>query len=123
MPTRDEVRARLHPGFISMQIFEDLDDRGFRPDAAFEKWAAVEVADQAEIPFGMEPYALSGGKYAVFIHKGPASAAPKTWEYIFGTWLPESEYALDNREHFEILAEDYRPNDPDAVEEVRIPIK
>ena len=71
MPRRDEVRVRLHPGFISMQIFEDLDDRGFRPDTAFEKWAAVEVADQEEIPFGMEPYALSGGKYAVFLHKGP----------------------------------------------------
>ncbi len=63
------------------------------------------------------------GLYAVFIHKGDASTAPKTFEYIFGTWLPNSEYLLDNRPHFEILGEKYKNEDPNSEEEVWIPIK
>ena len=123
MPRRGEVQGRLSSGFISMQIYDDLDDRGFRPETSFEKWAAVEVDPQQRVPDGIEAHTLSGGKYAVCIHEGPASAAPRTFGYIFGTWLPASEYELDAREHFEILAEDYRPDDPDAREEVWIPIK
>ena len=123
MPRSAEVRARLTPEYISMQIFEDLDDRGFLPDTRFEKWAVVEVARQDAVPEGMEAYTLAGGKYAAFLHEGPASAAPKTFGYIFDTWLPGSEYALDHREHFEILPENYRADDPDAREEVWIPIR
>jgi AraC family transcriptional regulator len=71
----------------------------------------------------MESYSLPGGQYAVFIHNGPASAAPKTMQHIFGTWLPASEYELDSREHFEILPEGYDPFDKHAQEEVWIPIR
>ena len=123
IPRRAEVRARLGPEYISMQVFENLDERGFRPDTAFGKWAAVEVADHDGVPAGMEPYTLAGGKYAVFLHRGPASAAPRTFGYIFGTWLPASGYALDRRAHFELLPDNYRPDDPEAVEEVWIPIR
>ncbi len=44
-------------------------------------------------------------------------------KYIFGSWLPESEYELDSREHFEVLPETYQPMNPKAREEVWIPIK
>jgi AraC family transcriptional regulator len=59
----------------------------------------------------------------VFIHIGQASTFPKTMQYIFGSWLPESEYTLDSREHFEVLPAQYDPRDPDAREDVWIPIK
>jgi AraC family transcriptional regulator len=49
--------------------------------------------------------------------------APKTFQYIFGTWLPNSEYVLDNRPHFEILGEKYKNDDPTSEEEIWIPIK
>jgi AraC family transcriptional regulator len=106
-----------------MQVYSGHQEKLFKPSALFEKWAAVEVVNHEDIPDGMEPYFLDGGKYAVFIHEGPASAAPETMQYIFGRWLPESEYELDNREHFEILPEGYNPVDPNAREEVWIPIK
>ena len=44
-------------------------------------------------------------------------------KHIFGRWLPQSEYELDDREHFELLPEGYSPVDPEAEEEVWIPIK
>jgi AraC family transcriptional regulator len=83
----------------------------------------VEVSAFSDVPHEMETCSLQGGKYAVFTHHGPASAAPKTMQYIFGQWLPRSVYSLDNREHFEILPEGYSPVDPNASEEIWVPIK
>jgi AraC family transcriptional regulator len=71
----------------------------------------------------MEPLALPGGLYAVFLYHGAASQADQTFQYIFGTWIPNSGYSLDNRPHFEILGKKYKNEDPDSEEEIWIPIK
>ncbi len=123
MPKRKEIKNRSNSEFISMQVYNTNLNNLFSPNTLFEKWAVVEVLNYEDIPDSMESYSLKGGNYAVFIHKGPAMEFPKTMQYIFGSWLPQSEYALDNREHFEILPGDYNPVDPKAREEVWIPIK
>ncbi len=121
MPRRGEVKNRLNAEFISMQLYGE--DWNFSPTVVFEKWASAEVSSFAETPDEMETYQLQGGKYAVFIHYGPACEAPKTMQYIFGEWFPKSGLILDSREHFEILPEGYSPIDPNAKEEIWIPIK
>lgn len=120
MPRRSEIKNRSTAEFISMQKYPD--NWNFSPDSLFIKWAAVEVSSFLDVPHGMETYSLGGGKYAVFLHRGPASSAAKTMQYIYGEWIPNSEYSLDNREHFEILPEGYSPADPNASEEIWIPI-
>jgi len=97
--------------------------KNFNPDAEFEKWAAVEVKDFETIPEGMETITLPGGTYAVFLYKGAAHASSGTFRYIFETWLPNSDFSLDNRPHFEILAEKYKNESPDSEKELWIPIK
>lgn len=121
MPRRDEVKNRLTKNYFSMQIYGK--NWNFSPSKPFTKWAAVEVSEFSEVPSGMKTHLLNGGLYAVFIHKGPAALAPKTMEYIFVNWLPNSDYGLDDREHFEILPETYNPVDEKASEEIWIPIK
>ena len=123
MPRRAEVGNRATSEYISMQIFEKTEKNIFSATALFEKWATVEVSTFPAVPSGMESYSLQGGKYAVFIHNGPANAFARTMRHIFGEWLPNSAYERDNREHFEILPEDYSPVDPNAKEEVWVPIK
>lgn len=124
MPRRREIKNSVSTAFYSMQKYDtDLLSEVFALHTQFEKWAAVEVVDFEEVPAGMEAYELIGGKYAVFVHKGPASAFKKTFDYIFEQWLPSSNYTLDHREHFELLPEGYSPVDPNAEEEVWIPIK
>ncbi len=123
MPRRREVKNRSNSDFISMQVYDKNLNGLFSPNTLFKKWAVVEVSSYADIPDSLESYSLNGGKYVVFIHNGPASEFPKTMQYIFESWLPQSEYELDNREHFEILPEGYSPVDPKAREEVWIPIK
>lgn len=71
----------------------------------------------------MEVFTLPEGKYAVFIHKGPASTFMQTLTYIYETWLPESPYVIDDRPHFERLQEGYHPADAEAEEEVWVPIR
>jgi len=121
MPRRSEVSNRLTSSFLSMQVYPSPGPPA--PDTMFEKWAAVEVEAGTEPPDGMETFELVGGLYAVFIHRGPASAWPRTAQHIFGVWLPASGRQLDARPHFEVLSGDYRPDDPQAEEEVWIPIR
>ncbi len=122
MPKKDEIKNRKNSKFISMSIHGSNTSDLFNSNTIFEKWAAVEVLNFSSVPEGMKTHTLQGGDYVVFIHNGPASEAPKTWKYIFGVWFPSSEYELDKREHFEILPEGYSPVDPNAKEEVWIPI-
>lgn len=121
MPYRKDILHKIGIDLYSMQIFDAMPD--FKSDATFEKWAAVEVSAIETVPEGMETYTLQGGLYAVFLHQGPASAFQKTFGFIFEEWLPNSAYELDDREHFELLGEKYKNNDPDSEEEVWIPIR
>lgn len=124
MPRRREIRNNIGTDLYSMQVYKSpAHFENYNPSALFEKWAAVEVSDFDIVPVDMETYQLPGGLYAVFIHKGPASAGGKTFQYIYGTWVPASDYLLDDRPHFEILGEKYKNEDPDSEEEVWIPIK
>jgi len=123
MPRRGEVLSRATDDYISMQDYDAAADDLFSPTTVFEKWAVVEVRACDSIPEGMRRYDLAGGKYAIFEHKGPASDYPESMQFIFGQWLPESGYELDQREQFEILPEGYDPMDPEAEEEIWIPIR
>ncbi len=122
MPRRKEVRNNLTEEFISMQVYDPLYFKNFDPTNEFEKWALVEVSDFETLPKGMEPFTLEGGLYAVFDYKG-TSADRSIFQYIYTEWLPNSEYHLDDRPHFEVLGEKYKNNDPDSEEEIWIPIK
>lgn len=124
MPQRKQIVNAISDDLISMQVYpKGFDFEVFDPNAEFDKWAATEVTGFESIPDAMEPFALSGGMYAVFVHKGPASEGPKTFGYIFRVWLPTSEFILDQRPHFEILGDKYKNNDPDSEEEIWIPVK
>jgi AraC family transcriptional regulator len=120
MPFRSHIQNAVSPDVISMQIYPEAFD--FNPNTPFEKWASIEVSDFNNIPDGMETFVLESGTYAVFLYKG-LSTDHRIFEYIFSTWLPRSEYELDNRPHFEVLGEKYKNNDPDSEEEIWIPIK
>lgn len=124
MPRRREIRNNLSAELISMQVYNQLYDfKKIDFYAEFEKWAAIEVTDFVSVPEGMETFLLEGGLYAVFIHKGAASTGPKTFQYIFGIWLPQSDFELDDRPHYEILGEKYKNDNPDSEEEILIPIR
>jgi AraC family transcriptional regulator len=123
MPNRKLIKNAIGTDLYSLQLypvgfFESID-----PEAAFVKWAAIEVADFNEVPTGMETFFLSPGLYAVFPYKGAVSDAGEIFRYIFGTWLPSSRYLLDDRPHFEILGERFNKDSADSEEEIWIPVR
>jgi AraC family transcriptional regulator len=70
----------------------------------------------------MQTMTLPSGLCAVFPYKGPASAAAKTYQYIFTQWLPASAFSLGNRPHFAVMGEKYKGEDPNSEEEIWIPV-
>jgi AraC family transcriptional regulator len=122
MPRRKEITNNISNELISLQIYDSNYFAGFNPANEFEKWAAIEVTDYENVPEAMETFTLTGGLYAVFDYKG-SSTDNSIFQYIFGTWLPNSDYLLDDRPHFEVLGARYKNADPDSEEEIWIPIR
>lgn len=105
-----------------MKVYNQGYFSAFNPEEEFEKWAAKEVADYNDVPDDMETFTLQGGLYAVFDYKG-SSSDPSIFSYIFGTWIPDAEFVLDDRPHFEVLGEKYRNEDPESEEQIYIPVR
>ena len=122
MRDRSEVANRVSEDLISMQIYSPWHFTNFQMTNEFQKWAAAEVSNFEQVPDGFETFVLPAGLYAVFHYKGSSNDS-SIFQYIFSTWLPASEYTLDDRPHFEILGEHYRNNDPNSEEFIYIPVR
>lgn len=106
---------------ISLQIYPPNFDGN--PETPFEKWVCVAVTDTEQLPADIGVLDFPAGEYAVFLHKGTSAQFQDTLGFIYGDWLPNSGYELDDRPHFEVLGEKYKRDDATSEEEVWIPIK
>lgn len=123
MRHRNLVQNRIGDDFFSIEVYDNLDFfKQFNPNSEYEKWAAVKVHDFDSIPADMESFVIPEGLYAVFIYKGLAKDAHKTYRYILSEWLPNSAYILDNRPHFAQMGAKYKNNDPASEEELWFPV-
>jgi AraC family transcriptional regulator len=123
MPRRKEIKNAAGEELYSVEVYGPAFFDSFNPEAEFEKWAAVEVTGFEAVPPGMDTMASPAGLYAVFLYKGAASAAQKTYEHIFNTWLPGSDFVLDDRPHYAVMGSKYKHEDPSSEEELWIPVK
>lgn len=103
--------------FYPTDFFESFD-----PSKTFTRMACAEVSDVRTIPVDMESIIIPQSLYAVFSYKG-SSSDNRIFEYIYGQWINESEYELDDRPHFEILGEKYKNGSEDSEEEIWVPIR
>ena len=125
MPRRNEITNLVSEDKFSLQVQQDgFDWYNLDVNARFTKWAAMEVKGRENIPEGMQTLDVSGGRYAVFIHKGLPTQFPITLESILEEWLPSSGYEPDySRPQYELLGKKYINNHPDSEEEIWFPIK
>lgn len=122
IPRRREIMNAVGTEVYSIEVYPPGFFEHFTPEAEFEKWAAVEVSPLEVLPGGFETLTAPAGLYVVFLHRGPASEAIITYTYIFQTWLPASEYRLDDRPHFAVMGEKYKNEEHDSEEEIWIPV-
>lgn len=76
------------------------------PGRGFDYLCGLEVdTADAPVPDGMERITLAAQRYAVFTHviQDPnlGKDLPRSFDFIFGTWLPESGYTLADAPDFE----------------------
>lgn len=123
MPERMLISNIVDENLYSVELYPNVQFfASFNPTAEFQKWAAVKVIDDSDMPESMESLLLPEGLYAVFPFKGTPADVPQFMQYVFGTWMPASDYKLDDRPHFALMGEKYKNNDPDSEEEFWIPI-
>lgn len=123
MPRKKEITNHLTNDLISLVAYSPTHFSDFKATNEFERWATIEVENFNNVPDEMETFILSSGLYAVFNYKGMSSGASAFFQYIYSEWVPDSDYQLDDRAHFEVLGEKYKNNDPSSEEEIWIPIK
>lgn len=121
MPHRKDIKNTISNEIISMSTYSEPLRLGDLQQN-FYKWAAVEVSDFDTVPDEMETFILKSGLYTVFHYQG-LSTDNRIFIHIFGTWLPNSIYELDDRPHFEILGDKYKNGDPNSEEDIWIPIR
>jgi len=122
IPLSRSIAVRKSDTYVSVAIYPDNYFNKFNPTTMFERWAAVEVESKSVVPAGLEQLLIPEGLYAVFHYRGKSSNR-EMFQYIFQTWLPSSEYLIDQRPHFEVLDHRYKNDDPESEEEIWIPVK
>lgn len=93
-------------------------------DVSFSLMVGSSVKSFRHLPGALVKKTLSAGRYAVFTHRGTFFNLFKTYQYIYGTWLPVSKEELDDREDFEVYEREVKSfDDPDNEMRIFIPIK
>jgi AraC family transcriptional regulator len=122
MPRRKEIIYVINKDVLDLKVYPENYFLKFNPSTYFIKWALVEVSNLEHIPQAMEFFVLPAGKYAVFIQKR-LHTDHSIFKYIYTEWIPNSDYMLDGRPHFDVLGEKTQPQDPNSEQHIWIPIK
>ncbi|MEY8847926.1 GyrI-like domain-containing protein [Psychroserpens sp. XS_ASV72] len=122
MPRRHEVNHRIGNHVFSIQNFGP-DFSPANPHSEFEKWIGIEVSEIDALPKDIKSFVIPTGTYAVFDYKGSMKDFSAFRARIFQEWLPNSDYILDDRPHFEIVDENYRKDLNNTEESVWIPVQ
>lgn len=94
----------------TMYGFEDYSE-AFCPDPlSFFYMAGVEVDQDTPLPEGMERKMVPKASYAIFTVNGHNANGEigEAFQYIYSTWLPNSEYCIDERALFDFEYYDER---------------
>ena len=116
------MRGLLGPGMKLIGIV--WDDPEVTPADKVRYDAAVTVSRpvQPEGDFGVTE--IAGGRYALATHRGPYEDLGRTYQRIFGGWLPKSGYALRDAPALELYLNSPQSARPeDLLTVIHIPLE
>lgn len=100
------------------------DDPGVTDSGKLRYDACVVVSKEVTPEGEVGVKTIEGGRYAVFMHKGPYTEFQKTYDYIYGTWLPDSGEQLRDEPCFEKYLNSLDKTKPENLKtEIYIPLK
>lgn len=105
-------------GEVTYGVCCNFDGKG-----GFDYIAGVEISKLDDLPEQYRWVEVQPQLYAVFEHKGPLDTLPQLFQYIFGTWQPQSGHEVLDAPELERYSEDFNPKLNTGKLEIWIPIK
>ena len=118
-PYRDSIPNRI--GKDSFGIYESYQEQ--EDDVSFSYICTVAVANFDDIPEGMISRELPEQMYAKFVHRGSVANLEQTLKYIWGSWLPKSDYDYVEKPDFELYGQGFNIADPKSELYLHIPVQ
>lgn len=101
-----------------------LDDPELVPTDRLRSFACVSAKVDLPAEAPLTPQTLDGGRYAVLRHKGPYADMPLAYQWLYGTWLPQSGREVRDSLMFEKYLNNPREVAPtELLSEIYLPLK
>ena len=84
---------------------------------------SISVAPAGQTPPGMRVWKLPALTYAAFQHRGPVARIGETFNYIYGTWLPRSDYKLAPAASLERYDDRFGDGGANSEMDILVPLK
>ena len=92
-------------------------------NAAQDYFAGVIFESEMEQPSGLIKREIPSGDYAEFVHSGHPSEVGKTFQFIYGTWLPNSGRKRTKGDEYALYPTSFDPNADGAGIRIYIPLE
>lgn len=111
-----------HVGIL-FAIYHDAP--GSKPSFEFRSHVAVSTKEEFPVDLdALDYFDVCGGKYAVLEHKGPYATLKAAYEWLYGTWLPQSGEEPRDMPPLEVYVNDPRVTLPQDIRtDIRLPLK
>ena len=116
-----ELSGRINPD-VFLGIFMPLPEVERKHPDEWCYMACAQVQETSSVPAGMRAETVSGGRYAVFTHRGKLERIEHTYNYIYGAWLPRSGEALREAPELELYAGRFDQEAADVEVAIYIPV-
>ncbi|MBE0357001.1 AraC family transcriptional regulator [Pseudoalteromonas phenolica] len=118
-PYRDSIPNRVGDHWFG--IYENYQED--EDTTRFVYICSAEVENFENVPDGLITREIEAQTYARFTHQGPIAKIEETLRYIWGSWLPKSNYEYTDKPDFELLPGGFNDEDPENKVYLNIPIK
>lgn len=115
-------RQLFRPDMEMIGIY--LDDPELVPADKLRSFACVSAPAPVAAEAPLTAKRLDGGRYAVLRHKGPYADMPMAYQWLYGTWLPQSGREIRDSLMFEKYLNNPREVAPtELLSEIYLPIR
>ncbi|MGF6255622.1 AraC family transcriptional regulator [Ensifer sp. LBL] len=115
-------RQLFRPDMEMIGIY--LDDPELVSTDKLRSFACVSARKAMPVEAPLTPQHLDGGRYAVLRHKGPYADMPKAYQWLYGTWLPQSGREIRDSLMFEKYLNNPREVAPtELLSEIYLPLR
>lgn len=104
---------------FGVEIYTD----SFMKNKHWHYMTAVEVSSLDNIPVLTVAKTLPPNLYAVFTHRGASDTIPKSFDYIYSQWLPNSDYEIAAPYDFEFYDERFKNGGEDSELDIYLPVR